>query len=183
MKKMKHAKNKRKTYFQFLLILFLLALWFYGYLRVDNMLIQKKLKNQKELLQEQNKQLDLSKDDYEKLSAVRLLENQKSIPWSEHIPKIIAMLEDLKAVDTSESETIVLSDFKVNLDTISLKGKVSSLPLLYVNSEKRHYTSLLDRFSQLDFIDNLRIQSYEKEWSRDFEFVLDANVIIDDNTK
>ncbi|NOZ43590.1 MAG: hypothetical protein GXP45_00165 [bacterium] len=137
-------------------------------------------------MKSQNKTLIASQNvgDHDKLKAVRNLENNtKSLPWSEHIPKIIQMLEDLKAVDTSDSQSIVLSDFKVNLDTISLKGKVSSLPLLYVNSAKRHYTSLLDRFAKLDFINNLRIQTYEKEGLRDFEFVLDANVILDDNTK
>lgn len=186
LKKVKKVQNKRKTYFNFLLIILFSVLWFYGYLRIDSAITQKNINNQKTLLEQQNKQLTLSQNKWghEKLNAVRQLENSnRSLPWSEHIPKVIKMLEDLKSVDTSESETIVLSDFKVNLDTISLKWKVSSLPLLYINSKKRNYTSLLDRFAQLDFINDLRIQTYEKEWARDFEFVLNANVVLNDDTK
>lgn len=188
-KKTKKPSNKWKSYFKFMLVLIWIVFAWYVYLRVDTFLLERKISNEKEILDAQNKQLEISQNvaEHEKLAAIRKLENSiSSIPWSEHIPKVIEMLEDLKAVDSSESETIVLSDFVVTLDTISLKGKVSSLPLLYLNSEKRNYTSLLNKFAELDFVDNLRIQSYEKEWRRDFEFVLDANVIINDddtNTK
>ena len=43
------------------------------------------------------------------------------MPWSDHIAKMIAMLEDLKKVDTSTTYTIVLSDFNVSMDKITLK--------------------------------------------------------------
>jgi len=178
-------RNKRRSYFQVILGIFLLMIVSYGYFRFENWRIQKDISTQEKLLNQQNKQLDASEKrvEHSKLAAVRRLQaNSNSIPRSEHLPKIIEMLESLKAVDSSESETIVLSDFTVSLDTVSLKGKVSSLPLLYVNSEKRNYVALLDKFAQLDFIDNLRIQTYEKSDGRDFEFVLDANVTINNGT-
>ena len=43
------------------------------------------------------------------------------MPWSDHISKMITMLEDLKHVDVSTTDTIVLSDFNVSMDKITLK--------------------------------------------------------------
>lgn len=122
---------------------------------------------------------------YNKLQAVKLLENQQAdIPWSDHINKVIQMLENLKSVQSSATDTIVLSDFKVDLNKISLKGQVSSLLLLYYSNPQKNIVSLLDRFGQLDFIKDIRIQTYDKVADTGvFEFVLEANVINDGNTK
>jgi len=122
---------------------------------------------------------------YNKLQAVKLLENQQTdIAWSDHINKVIQMLEDLKAVQSTSTDTITLSDFKVSLDTISLKGKVSSLLLLYYSNPSKNIISLLDRFSQLDFIKDIRIQTYDKVADAGgFEFVLEANVVNNGNAK
>ena len=43
------------------------------------------------------------------------------MPRSDHISKMIAMLEDLKQVDTSTTDSIILSDFNVSMDKITLK--------------------------------------------------------------
>lgn len=43
------------------------------------------------------------------------------MPWSDHITQIIAMLEDMKKVDTSTTDSIILSDFNVSFDKITLK--------------------------------------------------------------
>jgi hypothetical protein len=102
---------------------------------------------------------------------------QTDIPWSDHINKVIQMLEDIQNVQWSSSGNIILSDFKVGLDTISLKGQVSSLPLLYYSNAAKGVVSLLDRFSQLDFINNIRVQTYDRVGdSGYFQFVLEANV-------
>jgi len=178
----KKPKNKRKSIFQFVMIIFLLWVWTYWYFRTDIYIQQKKINKEQWLLDTQNEQLILSQNvaEHHKLLAVKELEkNVTSMPWSKHIPKVIAMLESLKDVDISESETVVLSDFSVSLDSISLKWKVSSLLLLYINSPKRKIKSLLDKFADLDFIEDIRIQTYEKTDERHFEFVLDANVVID----
>lgn len=94
------------------------------YLKVDTYLIQKDSTQKQAELDEKNKQLDASKNValYNKLLAVREIEkNIKTIPWSQHIPKVIDILENIKDVDSDNNETIVLSDFKVSLDEISLK--------------------------------------------------------------
>jgi hypothetical protein len=122
---------------------------------------------------------------YNKLQAVKSLESKQSdIPWSDHINKVIQMLENIKSVQSSNADSIVLSDFKVDLNKISLKGQVSNLLLLYYSNPKQNVVSLLDRFSQLDFIKDIRIQTYDKVADTGtFEFVLEANVINDGNTK
>lgn len=122
---------------------------------------------------------------YNKLQAVKSLETQQAdIPRSDHINKVIQMLENLKSVQGGSTDTIVLSDFKVDLNKISLKGQVSSLLLLYYSNPQKNIVSLLDRFSQLDFIKDIRIQTYDKMADTGgFEFVLEANVVNDGNTK
>jgi len=139
----------------------------------------KKVNDQKLLLETQDQELQISQNMswHYKLLAVKQLEQEyRSIPWSEHIPKIIAMLEDIKNIDTSESETIVLSDFKVSLDSISVKGKVSRLWLLYYNNPDKNIKALLDKFSELGFLEDIRVQTYEKVEGAGYEFVLDAKV-------
>jgi hypothetical protein len=101
------------------------------------------------------------------------------MPRSEHIPKIISILEDLKSVDQSwtwENDSIVLSDFKVNLNEISLKWRVSNLKLLYYNSPWWKFKALIDRFQDLDFIEDMKIKTYDKIWEKYFEFVLNGKI-------
>jgi hypothetical protein len=60
------------------------------------------------------------------------------------------------------------------LDHIKLDGSVTNLRLLYqwVNSKM----GLINRFEELDFLDNISIKTYEKEdW--EYKFTLTANVI------
>ncbi len=60
--------------------------------------------------------------DYKKFLLIKDLEEKSTeMPWFEHIPKIMAIFEDLKSVDPSNTDTIILSDFKVSLSEISLK--------------------------------------------------------------
>ena len=121
---------------------------------------------------------------YNKLQAVKILEEkQTTMPWSDHISKMITMLEDLKHVDVSTTDTIVLSDFNVSMDKITLKWQVSNLLLLYYSNPTKGITSLIDRFSNLDFIKNIRIQTYDRVGDNNYyEFVLEANIINDAGT-
>jgi len=148
--------------------------------------MNKDISDKRNLLSTQTKQLEAYKlfTGYNKLQAVKILEEkQVSMPWSDHITKVIAMLEDLKQVDTSTTDTIVLSDFNVSLDKITLKWQVSSLLLLYYSNPAKGILSLIDRFSGLDFVKNIRIQTYDRVGDNNYyEFVLEANVINDAGT-
>lgn len=115
---------------------------------------------------------------YEKFDSVRKLENQsKVMPWFDHITKIIDILNSLKSVDTSESDSVILTDFNVSLDKISLRWKVSNLYVLYYSSPQKGIQSLIDKFEGLDFIENMNIKSYNKVDNDYFEFVLEAKII------
>ena len=70
---------------------------------------------------------------------------------------------------------ITLSDFSVSLEEISLRWIITSLKTLYYNSDA--FKALLDRFQELDFIKDMRIKTYEKVGSTNFEFILNANVV------
>ena len=105
------------------------------------------------------------------------------MPWAKHIAQMIDMLEDMKNIDASSTDTVVLSDFNVSLDKITLKGQVSNLLLLYYSNASRNVLSLIDRFSGLDFVQNIRIQTYDRVGDNNYyEFVLEANVINDAGT-
>jgi hypothetical protein len=87
-------------------------------------MIQQDIKDQKiTLSQEQAELAEYEKIiDYKKFLLIKDLEEKfTDMPWFEHIPKIIAIFEDLKNVDPSSTDTIILSDFKVSLSEISLK--------------------------------------------------------------
>jgi uncharacterized protein YlbG (UPF0298 family) len=178
--------SRWKTYFQGLLIVLGLLLLAFAYLKVDIFLMNQQITDKGQILSGQIAQLESYKllTGYNKLQAVKILEEkQLTVPWSDHITKVIAMLEDLKKVDTSTTDTIVLSDFNVSMDKITLKGQVSNLLLLYYSSASKGVKSLIDRFSSLDFVKNIRIQTYDRVGDNNYyEFVLEANVINDAGT-
>jgi len=143
-------------------------------------LMNQTIADKRDVLSGQTAQLESYKSltGYNKLQAVKILEErQTSMPWSDHITKVIQMLEDIKKIDTNTTDTIVLSDFNVSLDKITLKGQVSNLLLLYYSNASKGIRSLIDRFSSLDFVQNIRIQTYDRVGDNNYyEFVLEANI-------
>ena len=66
---------------------------------------------------------------------VQALESQKTqIPWSQYIHKILEILESIKSVESGRGG-VELSDFKVDLNELSLNGVVSNLRILYGNRQ------------------------------------------------
>lgn len=169
-----------------MLALFILSVLGFAFFKGYGFFLNQQIKDQQVILSGQMKVEDSyrSLTGYNKLQAVKLLETkQTEIPRSDHINKVIKMLEDLKSVQSPTTDSIVLSDFKVSLDKISLKGQVSNLVLLYYSDPSKGIISLFDRFSQLDFIKDIRVQTYDKVWDANyFQFVLEANVITDGTT-
>lgn len=177
--------SKVEFLFKILLGALLLSLGAFLFFRIDIYLTERKISLQQDVLDAQNKQLDayMQLTGYQKLAMLRDLEEKTyTMPWFQHIPKVISILENVKSVDGSDSENIILSDFKVSLDEISVKWKVSNLKLLYYTSPNGSYTSLFDRFQSLDFIKDIKINTYAKAGDY-FEFVLTAKVINDDTSK
>jgi len=98
------------------------------------------------------------------------------MPWSDHVNAIMAIFDELLAVDSSDTFNIMFSDFEISLERIRLHWYVTNLRLLYqwVNSS----SGLISKFEELDFLENISIKTYEKSSdNRWYEFVLTANVI------
>lgn len=177
---MKNFKWKQIFYLCFVVLFASLLVYFYFLGSIY--LLNHKIDESNKLLVQQNKQIEKLKTDmwYEKYDAIRNLENQsKVMPWFDHITKIIDILNSLRSVDSSESDSVILTDFNVSLDTISLRWRVSNLSTLYYSSDKNGIQSLIDKFEALDFIKNMTIQSYNKVEDGYFEFVLQAKIIND----
>lgn len=153
------------------------------YLKFDTFLNHQKQARLEDKLQEQKLELEkyTNYTGYNVLLSIRELEKKKiKLPRSEHIKQIFNILQDLRDVTDGSNSTIILSDFEVSLDEIKLNGKVTTLKALYYNSPNGNFKSLFDRFQALDFIRNLEIKNYEKNDERYFDFILHANVILDD---
>ena len=121
---------------------------------------------------------------YKKFLAVKSLESRTAGMYLyERIEKISEILEDLRNMNNDEEgwepSSLILSDFYVSLEEISLRWIVSSLKELYYTSASWKIKSVLDRFESLDFIDKMVIKEYSNvgDW---FEFTLFANVINND---
>lgn len=175
--------NRAELIFRGLFVLFVLMVWVFAYFKISTYVVDQNIKEKNDVLtQEKEELVEYEKvTDYKKFLLVKELEDHfTEMPWFEHIPKIIAIFEDLKNVDPSDTDTIVLSDFKVSLTEISLKWSVSSLKALYYSSPTWKFKALLEKFEELDFIEDMTIKNYEKVWDRYFEFVLNAKVVNND---
>ncbi len=176
-------KSSRKRYFQISLTLFFASILTLVSLQIYGFFLNKNIQDKNNTITAQNEKLEDYKalTGFTKLIAVKELEwKYDEIPRSTHINKVIDMLEEIKNLDQSHDESIVLSDFNVDLQKISLKWRVSNLALLYYSNSERWIVSLIDRFKGLDFIENLYIKNYSKDSHEEvFSFILEANVIKD----
>ena len=115
---------------------------------------------------------------FNKLQYVRDLENNNSMmPRSDHVHAIMSIFDELLTVDKSDTFNIEFSNFEISLENIRLDGHVTNLLLLY-NGWPNWDVGLIEKFEELDFLDNISIRTYQKS-SNDFgyEFTLTANVI------
>jgi len=118
-----------------------------------------------------------AKPGYDKLQYVQNMEaNNLMMPWSDHINAIMEIFGELLDVDKSDTFNIAFSNFEISLERIRLDWYVTNLRLLYrwANSKKW----LIEKFEELDFLDNISIKTYEKsDWDLWYNFTLTANVI------
>ena len=178
-------RNIRYRLSRLSMVLFVVLIAVCVYLQVSIFLTKQQISKQQDILTQKNQELEqmLSNQTFTKLETTRYLsQTLRQMPWSVHIPKVISIVDALQSLDGGDNGSIQLSDFKVSLDKISLRGTVSNLLLLYYSAPERGFLSLLDIFAELDFIQDMRVQNYNKSTDGTFEFVLQANVIHDDNT-
>lgn len=177
-------RNIRYRLSRLAVVIFVVIVAVYLYIQFSIFLTKGQITKQEAILQEKNQELEslLSAEWFSQLETTRYLQQTlRQMPWSQHIPKVIGIVDALQSIDGADGGSVKLSDFKVSLEKISLRGTVSNLLLLYYSAPERGFVSLLDRFAQLDFIKDMRVQNYTKWLDGNYEFVLQANVINDVN--
>ena len=172
------SSNYKMIFRVFLVItLAFIAYWWYLFLWKQS--TEKKISDiQTDIAQAQNDLNDFSNIEwYDKLKYIQQLENDSHMmPWSDHIEAIMAIFDDLLAVDNSDTFNIAFSDFEISLESIRLDWYVTNLRILYQWSNWKPW--LIQRFEELDFLEDISIKTYEKS-DDDFgyNFTLTANVI------
>lgn len=170
-----------QSWFHFLIVLFFLGIMGYGALFAGERRYNRQAQDLQSTINQQNQAIAAQWDEnaYQKLKAAQeIITQTQDLQWSEHIPTLINMLQELQSTDHLWSDAIILSDFKVWLEEISLRGTVTNLILLYRDSPKHGYISLINKFESLSFISSLTIQEYQQE-DGNIEFVLTAQVTND----
>ena len=175
----KQQTTNYKQLFFCVLIVFLALVARRAYLKVSDITLKKSIVSvQDKINQEQEHLLSFSdKVWFDKLQYVKELEqNNRMMPWSDHVNAIMAIFDELLAVDKSDTFNIAFSDFEISLEKIRLNWYVTNLRLLYQGVDSQ--PGLISKFEELDFLDNISIKTYEKS-SDDlgYDFVLTANVI------
>ena len=176
--KEKKFRTRWENIFIIALIILIAEILVLVWWKVFTIFQQQKINNQQDELDMRQEQLKTfeSAVEYDRFLAVKDLEEKSvDMPWFEHIPKILSMFQDLKELGNDSKNRITLSDFFVSLEEISLRWTIFSLKALYYNNDS--FKALLDRFEELDFIKDIRIRTYEKVGSTNFEFILNANVV------
>lgn len=163
-----------------LVFLALLARWWYLWFSDIN--LQKSIKSTQDEIVKEQAVLDSFSDKpgFDKLKYVEDLErNNTMIPRSDHVNAIMAIFDELLAVDSSDTFNIAFSDFEISLEHIRLNGYVTNLRILYSRTEqnKIKIPPLITKFEELDFLDNISIKTYEKSPNVWYRFTLTANVI------
>ena len=172
-------RSWRKTLFQLSVVVLIAMWWAYGFLYSAQLTTQPTINQKQAELQKLQQQIQelWGEEQYTRLELARkIVQDINTLPRSKHIPLLIDMLQELQDTNYVGSNRIQLTDFSISLDEIRLKGKVSNLVLLYQSLESRWYTSLIERFQQLEFIEQLAINKY-KAFGDGIEFVLSADVI------
>ena len=169
-----------KTIFRVFLLITLAVIGYRWYLFLWKTNVEKEISDtQADITQAQNNLNSFSDIEwYDKLKYVQQLESDSTMmPWSDHIRAIMAIFDDLLAVDNSDTFNIVFSDFEISLESIRLNWYVTNLRILYQWSSNSKLW-LIQRFEELDFLDDIAIKTYEKS-DDDFgyNFTLTANVI------
>ena len=151
-----------QRYYYLLLTLFLLGLGFLGslygyryYLQMQSGILDQEISDK----QNQISSL-LSDENFSHYLQIQDLESKTyRIPWSDYVHRILEILETIKGVEESRGG-VQLSEFKVDLEKLSLNGEVSNLKVLYGN--RLGSGGVLDKFNSLDFLSDIAIRKYEK---------------------
>lgn len=172
-----------KSRYYLLLVLFLGAIgvliYFYGFSYFQ----QESIASLEQEIKTQNQDIDrfYQNTGFKEFMAVKELEASRThLPWSDYVEKILSILAKIRGVEEGRENKLILSDFKVNLEELSLNGVASNLKTLYLAPNSGSGFSLLDEFNNLEFLKDITIRKYEKSQdTRGFKFTLSAKVVND----
>lgn len=175
--------TSKLIFFVLLLVVLGGAAW-YAYLWTNTTVTKRLIAIDQKQSAEIQKEIDAFSDipGFDKLKLVEQMENsQNQMPRSEHIQAVLDILREIRDVDNGGTQNIVLSDFKISLEEISLHGYVSNLRMLYYAPDTSKQTALIERFKKLDFLEEISIKTYNKSSDNlGYDFVLTAKVINND---
>ena len=110
-------------------------------------------------------------DDLVRYDIARYINNkEKTTNWSDNINNLVRMYTELQSIARTTNNGIILSDFTIQQDSIQVRWQILELKYMYIKN------GIIDRFSALDFVDNITIPYYQKNGEY-FDFVLKADVI------
>ncbi|GHW02513.1 hypothetical protein AGMMS50249_2990 [candidate division SR1 bacterium] len=166
------------------LVLIVLIGWM-AFLFVNTKITQRLIIEEQKDIVQLNKNLASFSDipGFDNLKIIINLENSlKQIPRSRHIQQVSTIFEDILSTDKSETSNIILSDFQITLDSISVNGYVSDLRILYSSPDPEKRPSFIQRFENLSFLDEIKIQNYTRsDDGLGYDFSLTAKVINNDD--
>ena len=166
------ATKAWKTRYYLLLIIFIWWLGALGYFYGFSYLQEQTIAAKEQEIQNEQKKIEnfYQNSGLKEFLAVKKLETTRNhLPRSDHIEK--------------RRGNILLSDFKINLQELSLNGIVGNLKALYLAPGGSGF-SVLDEFNQLEFLSDIAVRNYERnEDTRWFKFTLSAKVINDARTE
>ena len=175
----KQQTTNYKQIFWLVLIVFLGLLARWGYLKFSSVVLEKSISSVQEKVQEEQAHLSSFSENpwFDKLQYVKNMEaSNNMMPWSDHVNAIMAIFDELLAVDRSDTFNITFSDFEITLTSIRLHWYVTNLRILYQWANWQ--SGLITKFEELDFLDNISIKHYDKSLDNlGYEFILTANVI------
>jgi hypothetical protein len=117
-------RNIRYRLSRLSIVLFVVLIAVCLYLQVSIFLTKQQISKQQDILTQKNQELEqmLSNQTFTKLETTRYLsQTLRQMPWSVHIPKVIGIVDALQSLDGGDNGSIQLSDFKVSLESLSLR--------------------------------------------------------------
>jgi hypothetical protein len=180
----KKYRSLREKAFRFVIMLIVVLWVIYIYIQINIAITNGQIARNQEILAEKNQELDklFQTTGFDTLIAIQEVQSEvHTMQWSDRIQSLIDMIVKLESVSPQDSTAISLSDFRISFEELSLRWKVSSLSLLYVDAPSRWFQSLIDRFTSLDFISHMRIQEYTRDDIGAYNFILQADITHDES--
>ncbi len=134
------------------------------------------LEDEKQQKEEASNKLRES-DDIVKFEIARYINNKEnSTNRSDNINNLIRMYTELLNSARNTNNGIILNDFTIQQDAIQVRGQISELRFMYYINDPKNFGGIIDRFSSLDFIDNITIPYYQRNGEY-YDFILRADVV------